>query len=510
MKNILFLFIGIIAFSQNVLMDNTFGNFGAITTNITPPYSADLRDCFVTSQQKIITVGAIDLVDNYKYRIRLAGYLNNGTLDQNFGVNGIVDNYITESERPHCSILQLNDKLIVGGLYSNATESGSLLLRYNSNGTYDSSFGVNGIVKIPFLNNYLEDVFDFDAISLFSNNKFIVAGSSRQYVDEFVVEYAKLMKFNSDGTVDTSFGTNGKLTLVYPNNINFNHIADVQVLPDDTFICAGYMLDYGREQTLVVAKFNADGTLFTSFGINGIKLIDTSSTNIEVCSKMVVKNDGTIFLAGYSNVNFMIKLLPDSNFDVSFGVNGILYPPFSTRVFALQNDKIIFCSNLSIPNTTNTAYRFRRIDGNGLIDATFNPPLDWFDYDLNEFRQYLWDIKVINNKLISYGGARVGSNTSAGQFFLTRTLLDQNLSTTQNDKELTVAFLFPNPNKGSFTINSFNSVSVSIFDILGKAVFNQQNVSNLTPIQTQLSKGVYLVKVQEESGKTTTQKMIID
>ena len=89
-------------------------------------------------------------------------------------------------------------------------------------------------------------------------------------------------------------------------------------------------------------------------------------------------------------------------------------------------------------------------------------------------------------------------------------LLDQNLSTTQNENDSKAAMLCPNPNKGSFSVNSVNTVSVTIFDILGQKVFSQANASNLTPVQTQLSKGVYLVKLEEESGKTSTQKMVVE
>ena len=70
--------------------------------------------------------------------------------------------------------------------------------------------------------------------------------------------------------------------------------------------------------------------------------------------------------------------------------------------------------------------------------------------------------------------------------------------------------LFPNPNKGSFSINGLQSGSIEIYDLLGQLVFTKKEVNTTEQIVTELSKGIYLVKIMNEEGKTVTQKMMVD
>jgi serine/threonine protein kinase, bacterial len=69
--------------------------------------------------------------------------------------------------------------------------------------------------------------------------------------------------------------------------------------------------------------------------------------------------------------------------------------------------------------------------------------------------------------------------------------------------------LSPNPNTGSFSINGLQSGSLEIYDILGHLVFTKKEVNATNQIVTELKKGIYLVKITNEEGKTVTQKMVV-
>ena len=86
--------------------------------------------------------------------------------------------------------------------------------------------------------------------------------------------------------------------------------------------------------------------------------------------------------------------------------------------------------------------------------------------------------------------------------------IETNLSTTNFD--LFNYSLYPNPNKGNFSINSLQSGSLEIYDILGQLVFTKKEINTTNQIETNLKKGIYLVKITNEDGKTVTQKMVIE
>ena len=71
-------------------------------------------------------------------------------------------------------------------------------------------------------------------------------------------------------------------------------------------------------------------------------------------------------------------------------------------------------------------------------------------------------------------------------------------------------YLFPNPNNGSFNINRLQSGSIEIYDILGKLVFTKKEVNAANQIVTELKKGICLVKITNEDGKTVTQKIVVE
>jgi hypothetical protein len=79
----------------------------------------------------------------------------------------------------------------------------------------------------------------------------------------------------------------------------------------------------------------------------------------------------------------------------------------------------------------------------------------------------------------------------------------------ENFKE-TFFNLFPNPNNGSFKINGLQSYDIEIYNLLGQMAFSKLELLNDTEIVTNLKKGIYLVKIINEEGKTATQKMVVE
>src|SRR5690554_6992284 len=157
MKKLISLFIfltGFASFSQNAALDPAFGNAGI---SVHPhPNTAELH-CFAFDQNGNIISAGYALqggAGSTDYQLTLTKTNKNGILDNTFGTNGKVTTVIGHSESPQDIIIQDDGKIIVVGeanLGPTPNSPGTYIgfaVRYNSNGTLDTSFGTNGIYKL--------------------------------------------------------------------------------------------------------------------------------------------------------------------------------------------------------------------------------------------------------------------------------------------------------------------------------------------------------------------------
>ena len=503
-------------FGQYMAVDNTFGTNGSIETNIENPNSSEISNCFNTADGKIIAIGRYFFNENNfpKSRIRLVKYLNNGTLDTSFGSNGVASSFVNDNDRVNCSNIQQDDKILVAGRYNDAAQFGAFLARFNTNGSLDTTFGSNGQIKIPVINNYLTDLSTINSIALSNDGKILVSGECSQEINNTWVNFGKLLRFNSNGSVDTTFANNGQLLLYYPTEqININTNLVVKILTDNSILCSGSINDIGVEQNIALVKFNENGTsLISSFGLNGVKIINTTTTNNESVFRIIINNDNSMFLFGSSNEAFNAKLFSNGAFDTSFGTNGVQSYPLISLNSVYYQDKLLYAGNYRVnpPTNTNTGYVFTQIDINGVFDSAFNPPSNRFFYDYNPLFQYITGMKIINDKLVTFGSTRVGTNQGSGIFFISRFLLNQNLNVNQNSILNSTPKLYPNPSTGSVNFVFKNETDIIIYDILGQTVFSQNGITKNTLVQSNLKKGFYLVNYSDKFGEKGTLKMVVE
>jgi uncharacterized delta-60 repeat protein len=159
----------------------------------------------------------------------------------------------------------LAGKSFAGGLSANpATGDHFTVLQYTQNGQLDTSFGTNGIVRLSLNTGANES--SFDSLFLQNDGKIVAAGGLRKNINnEWHHSYA-LVRFNENGTLDSTFGTGGvSETQVTPPDVGF--VPALKTLPDGTFM--GLITINGTSYFL--AKFLSDGTWDTSYGTNGIE-----------------------------------------------------------------------------------------------------------------------------------------------------------------------------------------------------------------------------------------------
>ena len=262
--------------------------------------------------------GHIALQDNGKILLasgpHILRFLPNGSLDPDFDADGIVNVSAFDVYR---LAVQNDGKIVAAGTKYPALFA---LARLNPDGTFDNSFGSEGMVTtaFPYPRSYLA------GIAIQRDGKILASGSS---FGEFLCDQCgvALARYCIDGSLDTSFGTLGRTVTPTPGYFG----TDVTLQNDQKIVVAGHYSDSSGAGG-IVTRYIPNGSLDYSFGTSG----QASIPNL--CpSSIAVQSDRNIVLAGTttnytSNSNHEIgRLLPNGVLDPLFGNNGYvttIYP----------------------------------------------------------------------------------------------------------------------------------------------------------------------------------------
>ena len=120
--------------------------------------------------------------------------------------------------------------------------------------------------------------------------------------------------------VDSSFGVNGKVITFYGGSIQ-----TIVVCPDGKILAGGFL------GNVMLAQYLPNGTLDSSFGVNGLLQPQFEGIRYSYCYSLKLQDDGKIVLAG--NVNglnaFVARFLSNGQFDLSFAQKGLYNSSFS-------------------------------------------------------------------------------------------------------------------------------------------------------------------------------------
>ena len=314
-------------------MDSSFGINGRAATNTPDGGIGGINKIIVLPDGKILAVGIAYPVSPNIGNIALVRYENDGSVDSSFGTNGIVFTTLNVNLRVSGAGVDENGHIIVAGntiKNYNDLES-TYVVKYNADGSLDKSFANGGIKRYVY-----EMEVDIRAVKIQQDNKILVAG---RY--EYLSAYSKFMvtRYMPDGTPDNSFGNNGIATIGFDENVLGLDLYDMQLQPDGKILTAGYIAvsrvaPYTPKHT-VIARFNADGKPDAGFGINGYTITKYTDFSSEIRS-IVVQPNGKIVGAGAmylttgngANADFALVQYTDRGIvDSSFGENGTTVTP---------------------------------------------------------------------------------------------------------------------------------------------------------------------------------------
>lgn len=223
-------------------------------------------------------------------------------LDPTFGRGGIVKtNLPSQDERVTDLALQADGKILAMGF-----ADGFALLRYLPDGELDPEF------------RPLSLMFG-DQVAVQPDGKIVVGGGSPK--DRFAVA-----RLNADGSVDTTFGHNGRVMTPFPDDVDLN---DLAVQSDGKIVAAGSpYLGHG----FVFARYLSDGRLDPSFGSNG-RVIITLRQYLHTLADVAIQPDGKIVANGELSEPRrdrlgLVRLDVDGTLDPTFDGDGIVVTQF--------------------------------------------------------------------------------------------------------------------------------------------------------------------------------------
>ncbi|WP_370197135.1 delta-60 repeat domain-containing protein, partial [Aurantimonas sp.] len=298
----------LVRYNADGSLDTSFGD-GIVTTDIAG--GADYGHS-VTVQAD----GGILVAGHSGSDFALMRYNADGSLDTGFGGgDGIVTTDIAGSaDQGRSMTVQADGGILVAGYGLNGANNDIALVRYNADGSLDTSFGGgDGIVTIDIAGSH-----DFGySVTVQADGGILVAGrgwtgSSYDFV---------LVRYNADGSLDTGFGGgDGIVTTDIGGNTDIGSTVTVQA--DGGILVAGRSYD-GTSYDFVLVRYNADGSLDTSFGGgDGIVTTDIAGSQDNGYS-VTVQADGGILVAGDtwngSSYDFaLVRYNADGSLDTSF------------------------------------------------------------------------------------------------------------------------------------------------------------------------------------------------
>jgi uncharacterized delta-60 repeat protein len=363
-KIILFLFT-FNCFSQAGTFDTTFDTDGIQTFCQATVFDFTASDAGIQSTGKIVQF----CYSNNKTVFNFIRYNIDGSIDTTFGNNGrlsLTNNSLFQNQGYIRNFaIQSDDKILVAG------EGGSnqYVARLLPNGTLDTSFNGQGYLTFNFgTNNSI-----LYNVSTQSDGKILVCGNSGP-ANSTVRPFFAVARITTNGVLDTTFGSSG-IVLTAFNISTSSSIARCMAVQPDGKIVLGGVTPNATTQTnnFALVRLNPIGTVDTTFGTDGKVTTSVISAADYGISKLLVQPDGKIVAgAVYANSGIkmaMLRYLSNGLLDSTFGINGIVATNESSGncSIAMQADgKFILAGGFST-----SSFKFFRYTGAGVLDTTF-------------------------------------------------------------------------------------------------------------------------------------------
>jgi uncharacterized delta-60 repeat protein len=345
-------------------LDTTFGT-NANGKVITPIGTfAQANGLAINASGKIVAAGTATL--SGAQNIIVAEYNSDGTLNTSFATSGIFNTSAGSANAFGTAVnVDASGNILVGG---NDDSGNVVLIRLTSAGALDSTFGTGGVATLSLGSGNGGNA---SAIVIDANNKILVAGTAAISG----TQYLYVARFNTDGTIDTTFNTTGYNAITGSSNYVGTSIA----IDQNAKIIAGGSAAGISGTDFLLARFNStDGSLDTSFGTSGTVITPISSTTNDQIQSIAIDSSNRIVVAGFTldtnnNSSFVVARYSNAGaLDTTFGAGSTGIVIQSIGVSAIAYSVLIDQSgNIVVGGNSDTNFALARFASNGSLDTTF-------------------------------------------------------------------------------------------------------------------------------------------
>ncbi len=523
-------------FNSDGSNDNTFGVNGRVELNVENK-EAYCKDLAVQPDGKIILVGSI-FKNATNFDVGIVRCKQDGSLDSSFGLNGLVRVDLMNNDYCNSVALQPDGKILVTGASGNSIYyvQDAFVIRVNTDGSLDSGFAGTGIFQQHF-----SVQIEIASVIVQPDNKILMGGKYNKYalIPPFMVE-----RFNVDGTLDSSFGEMGIAKFIFGNEQESwaNNFNDMALQSDGKIVCVGQS---GYDiYSMAICRFNTDGSVDNSFGENGGTIIEYNNHTSNLNS-VLIQQDGKIVATGYGadyggppGPAILIRFESNGSLDPSFAINGIQATYFNessegSEIKLLPDQKILVAGDegggyiilMRFNGDNILATHFKNVKA---VQDKTGVTISW--ETLNESGTKSYSIERSSNATefvnIATVPAKGGSENKYSyidqhplQGIAYYRIKENALNGTATySNTLKVIFesntlaLYPNPAKSTLTITGLNKLytaTIRITDIHGREILQQKtnNSSELTLTIRSLAQGSYFVLI-EQNGKVDKLRFI--
>lgn len=485
--------------AQSGTLDTGFNGTGMLVDNFTnEDNSADA--IAIQPDGKILVAGSTG--PGGTSEMAVARYNTDGSPDTSFGTAGKV-HFATPFVKSFTNDIKVqpDGKIILGGYQWNNSTGDFVLARLNSDGSLDNGFGTNGI-------SILDSGFSETARSIYllDDGKILIAGDSD---DQFAIA-----KSNSNGSIDTTFGTNGWVRTSFPI---WGYANNIDVSQSGQILLTGMAFDTGGDWKIALAKYDANGDTDTTFGDSGTLLV-YAGYDYDFGIRGMFLEDGKLLIGGHSYFGTaplryeiaIVRLEADGTIDNTYGTNGFFKFRWAENGenyltdMALQSDDKLVVTGRSYDGEADL-YAIARLTENGQLDSTFGTGGKLSaNVDLTADISNAVAIQA-DGKIVIAGNTFDFENPI--QYFIARFLGD---SMGVSDLNVSDLKLYPNPASQNIRLEwdgIATSAQIEIFNMAGQKVISTK-IENKAEINVSaLTQGVYILKAGL-NGNSKTLKFI--
>ena len=357
----------IIIFGQSPYLDEDFGTGGKVITN--PGYQGSRgNSVLIQPDGKILMAGYTYIIGESDFA--LMRYNTDGTMDNSFSQDGkVFTDFESAYEYARSLAIQQDGKIIVAG----NSNTFFALARYNPDGAIDSSFGQYGKVTTDFAD---EGYYKCGPLTILPDGKILLAGS--------LGETGALVRYKPDGTPDSTFCEDGKLEVDFGDTNDEYLSVSMAVQQDGKIVVSGFSSGFDCDFT--VLRYKPDGSLDSLFGTDGKVTTDIYNSTDDRSRALTIQQDGKILVTGWSGLQSdgrndwdfgVARYNTDGTPDASFGQDGKVITDLKglwddrPEAIAVQSDGKILVAGYTY-NIGESDFALMRYNTDGSPDSTIN------------------------------------------------------------------------------------------------------------------------------------------